>query len=227
MLYKYETHCHSRFCSRCAHSSPQELVYAYHRAGFAGLVLTDHFIHGNTCVPSDLPWDDRIQHYYDAYLAAKEAAEPLDFDVLFGIEHAYGNGLEALCYGIDLPFLLENPDIPSLSIGAFSERVHAYGGLLIQAHPYRYGGWEIQLPMEHLDGIEVCNAGNSPEKNRMAMELAEGTDWIRTAGSDLHHIGEAKLGTTGIALPYRVRTGQELVTALKNKEHTLILPHPH
>ena len=57
MEYIYETHCHSAQCSLCAKSSAQALVYAYHKAGYTGLVLTDHFIYGNTAVPQDLPWE--------------------------------------------------------------------------------------------------------------------------------------------------------------------------
>ena len=40
MLYRYETHCHSNLCSRCAHSSPAELVKAYHRKGYAEYVVS-------------------------------------------------------------------------------------------------------------------------------------------------------------------------------------------
>ena len=104
MLYRYETHCHSAQCSACAHSLSQDLVRAYREAGYAGLVLTDHFIFGNTCVDRTLPWDARMKAYYQAYLDANAAAEELDFDVIFGIEHAYGDGKEVLIYGIDLPF---------------------------------------------------------------------------------------------------------------------------
>jgi predicted metal-dependent phosphoesterase TrpH len=137
MMYKYETHCHSSQCSRCGRSTSQELVKAYYEAGYAGLVLTDHFIFGNTAVPRDLPWETRMQCYYDAYLDACKAAEGLDFDVIFGIEHAYGDGKEVLIYGIDLSFLLSNPDIPELTLDELVDRVHAYGGIVVQAHPYR------------------------------------------------------------------------------------------
>lgn len=224
MMYRYETHCHSSRCSRCAHCTPGELVQAYHKIGFAGLVLTDHFIHGNNCVDASLPWEKRMQCYYDACLEARQAAAGLDFDVLFGIEHAYGGGLEVLCYGIDLPFLLNNPDIPQLNIRKFADRVHEYGGLVIHAHPYRWAGADLQLPLDILDGIEVYNAGNPPDKNEMAQCLADETGLIRTAGSDLHHIAEPKLGTAGIALPYRVSTEADLVAALKRRDHSLILP---
>lgn len=50
MLYRYETHLHCSRCSACATSSSQEMVRAYRKAGYAGFVLTDHFIHGNGVV---------------------------------------------------------------------------------------------------------------------------------------------------------------------------------
>lgn len=224
MKYRYETHCHSSRCSRCAHSTPAELVMAYHAIGFSGLVLTDHFVHGNNCVNSTLPWEDQMRCYYDAYLEAKEAAKDLDFDVLFGIEHAYGGGLEALCYGIDLAFLLNNPDLPRLDIREFGSRVHQYGGIVIHAHPYRWAGPELQLPLDILDGIEVYNAGNPQDKNLLAQQLADSTGLIQTSGSDLHSITEVKLGTAGIALPYRIHNENELVAALKRRDHSLIFP---
>lgn len=224
MKYRYETHCHSSRCSRCAHSTPTELVNAYHAKGYSGLILTDHFIHGNNCVDPSLPWEKQMQCYYGAYLEAKEAAQSLDFDVLFGLEHAYGGGLEVLCYGIDLDFLMSNPDIPELDLEEFAKRVHGYGGILIHAHPYRWAGPELELPLELLDGIEVYNAGNPPEKNTLAKQLAEGTGLIQTSGSDLHHIAEPKLGTAGISLPHRVRTEAQLVGALKRRDHGLIFP---
>lgn len=225
MDYRYETHCHSNRCSRCAHSTPVELVKAYHAKGFAGLVLTDHFVLGNTSVDDSLPWAAQMQCYYDAYLEARETAKNLDFDVIFGIEHAYGGGLDMLCYGIDLDFLLSNPDLPQLDIRQFGHRVHEYGGILIHAHPYRWAGPELQLPLDILDGIEVYNAGNPQDKNDLAQKLADTfCAFIQTSGSDLHRITEAKLGTAGIILPHRVHTGSELVSALKHREHRLIIP---
>ena len=53
-MYLYETHVHSLNGSLCGKCTPQELVKAYKQAGYAGLILTDHFIKGNTSVPRDL-----------------------------------------------------------------------------------------------------------------------------------------------------------------------------
>lgn len=222
-MYRYETHCHANLCSKCAHSSPAEMVRAYKNAGFAGLVLTDHFIHGYTSVDPSLPWQMRMQHYYNAYLAAKAEGDRLDFDVIFGIEHAHGGGQEVLVYGIDLDFLLGHPEIETAALEEFSALVHAAGGILIQAHPYRYGGWEVPVRLELVDGIEVFNAGNEALKNRMALQKAADTSCILTAGADSHAAWEERVGTAGIALPYRISDGQGLVEALKRGEHQLVI----
>lgn len=225
-MYRYETHCHANFCSKCAHSTPAEMVRAYQNAGFAGLVLTDHFIHGYTCVDQSLPWQARMERYYDAYLQAKAEGDKLDFDVIFGIEHAYGGGQEVLVYGIGLDFLLDHPEIETASLEEFAALVHQAGGILIQAHPYRYGGWEVPLRPDLIDGVEVYNAGNDSLKNRMALQKALEFGCIITAGADSHAAWEERVGDAGIMLPYRICDGQALVRALKNSDHLPVI-HGH
>lgn len=226
MEYRYETHCHGSQCSACSHSTTQELVEAYHQAGFAGMVLTDHFIYGNTAVDRKLPWAERMRCYYKAYTDAREYGEKLDFDVIFGVEHAYGDGKEVLLYGIDLDFLLDNPDIPDLSLDEMVKRVHAYGGLAVQAHPYR-SRWYINMDVEPradlVDGIEVYNIGNQRHEDQQALELSRTGDFILTSGGDIHKADDLKLGMAGIALPYRVRNGKEFVAALKRRDHRCII----
>jgi predicted metal-dependent phosphoesterase TrpH len=220
MDYRYETHCHSNWCSRCAHSSPEELVRAYHQKGFAGLVLTDHFIHGNTSVDPDLPWEIRMRRYYDAFLEAKALGDSLDFDVIFGLEHAYGGGLEALCYGIDLDFLLSNPDIPTLSIQAFAHRVHQWGGMVVQAHPYR----SYCKPMDAalLDGVEVFNMHpNHNSRVALAAQQYGGKGLSLLMGTDYHHPGHHDLCATHMqTLP---EDSFALAAALKGGDYILQL----
>lgn len=226
MLYRYETHCHCSQCSACSVSSSGELVRAYKNAGYAGLILTDHFIYGNTAVDQSLPWRSRMRCYYEAYLQARIAAEGLDFDVIFGIEHAYGHGKEVLIYGIDLHFLLENEDIPELSLDELTKRVQEYGGILVQAHPYRnrsYVNMAVGPRADIVDGIEVHNVCNLPGEDRQALELARTGNYILTSGGDIHNAADPRLGTAGIALPYRVRNERELVAALKKGDHRLIV----
>lgn len=227
MLYRYETHLHCVQCSNCARSASTEYIKAYRDAGYAGMVLTDHFVLGSTCVREDegITWEARMHCYYDAYLAAKAVGDTMDFDVIFGIEHECGNKEEALCYGIDLDFLLANPDIPELSWQEFSDRVHAYGGILIQAHPFRkYPDDPTRvLPESVVDGLELYNAGNKPIENERVIEVARKRGGILTAGSDTHRVISNNIAKAGITLPYRIKNEKELVAALKRGDHGLYI----
>ena len=222
MLYRYETHLHCVQCSNCARSASTEYVYAYHKAGYAGMILTDHFVLGSTCVreEEDITWEAKMHCYYAAYLAAKAVGDTLDFDVIFGIEHAIGR-TEVLCYGIDLDFLLQNPDLAELSWEDFAKRVHAYGGILVQAHPYRgnMDNPDAVLPENVIDGIEVYNAANQPIQNQLAWEAAQKRNGIICAGGDVHRLTASNFSKAGITLPYRIRTGNELVDALRRGDH--------
>jgi len=226
MLYRYETHVHCSQCSACAVSDSVELVQAYHRAGYAGLVLTDHFVYGNTAVERSQPWEMQMKCYYQAYLDAKEEGEKLDFDVLFGIEHAYGSGKEVLIYGIDLDFLLANPDIPLITLDELVKRVHAYGGVVIQAHPYRdrsYIDMSVEPRTDIVDGIEVYNAGNLVEENLRALALAQTFDCIVTSGGDVHGEDSFALGLAGVALPCRVSDSKAFAEVLRRRSHQFIV----
>ena len=228
-MYLYETHCHCSQCSACAHSSSAEMVRGYKAAGYAGLVLTDHFIRGNTCVDRSLPWEQRMRAYHDAYLEAKEEGDKLDFDVIFGIEHAYGSGKEVLIYGIDLDFLLKNDDIRHISLGELADRVRAYGGLVIMAHPYRdrpYVDMSVGPQEKVLDGIELYNACDAPGEDLQALALAERNPrYILTSGGDIHHCADPRIGAAGLWFHRRIRDGKELVEALKAGDYLFQVDH--
>ena len=226
MEYRYETHCHCAQCSMCAQSSAQMMVRAYKAAGYAGLVLTDHFIFGYTAVPASLPWPERMRRYYQAYLDAKAVGDQLDFDVIFGIEHAYGDGKEVLIYGVELDFLLANPDIPHISLDELVSRVHEAGGIVIQAHPYRnrwYVNMDVQPRADIVDGIEVFNAGNAPGEDPQALELANSKDFIMTCGGDIHSAEDGRIGCAGVVLPYRVKNSKAFADALKRRDHQFLV----
>ena len=223
--YLYETHCHTAWCSACAHSTPQEMAEAYRAHGYAGMVFTDHFLLGNTAVPRSLPWAQRMGRYYEAYLAAKDWARDKDFDVLFGIEHAYGDGKEVLTYGIDLDFLTAHPDLHRLPLSEYAALVRQAGGFLSMAHPYRdrpYINMAVGPQPEYLDAVEAFNFYNHPEENAQALDLARRTGLPCTSGGDEHICTGAAIGHAGIAFPHRVHTGPELVAALRSRDYRIL-----
>jgi len=226
MWYRYETHMHSMQGSGCAYSHSADMVRAYHAAGYAGAVLTDHFIYGNTAVPTDLPWEERMDRYYQAYLDAKPTADELGFDLLFGMEHFYRDFKEVLVYGMDLAFWKKNSDIPSLSLSEFADRVHEAGGFLSHAHPFRFKSYMthyVEPEPDKCDAIEVYNSSDNEETNAKAEILAKEGGFLRTSGGDSHRDTYEGIGKAGMAFPYRIRTSKELVKALRSGDGRLII----
>lgn len=224
--FRYETHCHTCWCSGCGRNSPQELAQAYYSAGYAGIVITDHFLRGNSCVDRTLPWEQQMECYWNAAQAAMDWAKGKDFDVIFGIEHAYGNGKEVLTYGIDLDFLASHPGIHMLPLSEYAALVHQAGGFLSMAHPYRdrpYINMAVGPQPEYLDAVEVFNFHNHPEENDLALELARANGLPATSGGDEHQAGGAATGNAGIALRERVRDGRELVAQLRSRDYRIIV----
>ena len=61
MGYRYETHLHTCEGSACASASGAEMARAHKEMGYTGIFVTDHFFNGNTAVPRDLPWRERVE----------------------------------------------------------------------------------------------------------------------------------------------------------------------
>ena len=229
MMYVYDMHVHSCRGSLCGRSSVEDMVKAFCQAGYSGFVLTEHFIHGNTAIPRDLPWEERMKRYYAIYEDAVRAAAPLDFDVLFGLEHAYAPGREVLTYGIDLAFLLSHPELEKADVYQYTQLVREAGGLCIHAHPYRFSPWmkkETGPKLDAVDGMEGYNACNQKEDNDRAQKVcAEHAGFLMTSGSDAHGVTD-KIGYSGLAFSRRMRTGQDLVSAMKAGEAAVIIDEP-
>jgi predicted metal-dependent phosphoesterase TrpH len=226
MLYKYETHMHTSRGSACGRSAPADMVRAYRAAGYAGAVMTDHFVVGNTAVPRDLPWRERMELYYAAYLEAKPVADALDFDLHFGIEQGYGNAKEVLIYGVTPEFLIENSDIPNISIHEFAGRIHAAGGFITHAHPFRARSYcppNIEPTVDFCDAIEVYNYSDPPDINAKADALARALGMTISSGADAHWADFSGVGQAGLAFSHKVRTSEELVAALRGGEGRLII----
>lgn len=220
--YLYETHCHTSWCSACGVSTPQEMAQAYYSHGYAGMIITDHFLLGNSAVDKNLPWREKMQAYHDAYLAAKNWAIDKDFDVLFGIEHHYGNGKEVLTYGVGLDFLAATPDIHLLPLSQYAALVHEAGGFISMAHPFRDRGYinmEVGPQPEYLDGVEVYNFHNYPQENQKAWDLAREHGLPGTSGGDVHICTDAGIGSAGVAFRRRVHTSEELVAELRGGDY--------
>ena len=226
-MYKYETHLHTKNASACARRTPAELIQAFKKVGYAGFIITDHFIKGNTCVPKNLDWETRMRMYWDVYLEAKEEGKKVDFDVFFGIEHLYEKGKEVLIYGIDLDFLLAHPELNDAPIDVYANLVHEAGGILIHAHPHRvrpYIDPDFEPRYDLCDGIEVYNTGDSDKRNNEAYEDAIAHNKLLFSGGDIHELdSDERISQAGFAFERRLTDIHDFVNAVKNREGYVLI----
>lgn len=218
-MYKYDTHVHTYECSLCAVTEAREMVRRYADAGYSGFVITNHFYGGNTRIDRSLSWGDFVRPYWDCYLEAKDEGEKLGFDVIFGIEEGVGNWKEWLIYNIDIDVLNEMPDFKRMSNEERSKLIHDAGGFISHAHPYRFRQYMKicdEPDFSYVDAVEVYNAHNAGDENERAFKAAQSNGLFMTVGSDNHSANSLASPHTAMLFENRVRTGAELVEAIKS-----------
>jgi hypothetical protein len=201
----------------CSIVEPEDFVGFYLDKGFSGMVITDHFYHGNTAVDRRLPWDMFIDEFCQGYLRAKAEGDKHDFKVFFGFEQKFCDGNdEYIVLGITPDWLKAHPEIRDMERAPFFKKIREAGGYTIQAHPFRerYYISDIRLSLDYVDAIEVLNIGDEKKHSRRAYEYAKNVGIPMTAGSDIHSIENFPV-VAGVALEQEVNTIEELIDAIK------------
>lgn len=227
--YLYETHMHTSEASACASNTGAEMARAYAEAGYTGIIITDHFVYGNTAVDRNLPWQEWVEKFCLGYEHAKAEGEKHGLQVFFGWEAGYG-GPEFLVYGLDKEWLLTHPEIKDATVEEQLALVHAGGGMISQAHPYREAWYikEICTYPELVDAAEGVNASHSslqkeerhPEFNERALSYAKTHNLPVTAGSDQH--STLMLGG-GMVFPRKLADIHDFNRAVLNREAIRLL----
>ena len=217
-MYYYELHMHISDTSRCGRSPAADMVAAYKQKGFAGVVVTDHLMNVQSHAEPETDWNRRVEKQLAGYYAALEAGEKLGLTVYCGWELTYqDNAEDYLTLGLSPQFLYDHPWLERYDIEKYRDAVHAAGGILVRAHPYRRA-WYIKKPYVEREGIadaiEVFNGGNSSqEENDMALAYAQKHNMPMTGGSDAHHVDETARGY--IALEKKAESYAELCEAIR------------
>lgn len=222
MLYYYDTHVHTSQASRCGRSTGAEMAAAYAAAGYAGIIITDHFLNGWTSIPKDLSWEERILRFYSGYQDAQQAGSQLGLEVFFGWEYC-DNGMELLTYGLDIQWLLCHPDLLDWPTEYYIRAVKESGGFISHAHPFRR---RDDTPPTYLypgleDAVEVYNGGNrTPSENAEAAWYAKRFQLLRTAGSDTHWAEKINVGA--MAFPQKLGSIQAFIQAVKSGKGEIV-----
>lgn len=224
MGFRYDTHLHTSQASACAFSTGAEMARAYAAAGYTGIFITDHFFNGNSCVPRDLPWAQRVERFCAGYEDARAEGEKLGLQVFFGFEFN-DSGAEFLIYNLDKQWLLEHENIDRMPTRKALSLMRQEGGFVVQAHPFRERGYldHIQLYPRDVDAVEAVNSSHLGEEGRKMNEraflYAKMFDLPVTAGSDSHR--EAFL-PGGVEVAERFEASRDYQNAVLTGKLTLL-----
>lgn len=226
-MYKFETHLHTVRCSACAGSTHEEVINAAVNNGYAGLVVTNHFYHGNTAIDRDLPWEEFVNAYRDDYIELKELGAKSGIQVFFGLEEVFAPGREMLIYGIEPEIFIAHPEFNKMDVKSKVDFIHKNGGLCVCAHPFRNRSYipfpDSALYLDLFDGIEGYNKCNNPEDNVQALLYALNNGKFITSGGDCHHA--KNFGGAGISFDKKIKNYSDFIKQLKKGNFTLINPY--
>ena len=216
MPFLYETHMHTCQGSACGRATGREQAKVYRDAGYTGIIITDHFFGGNTAVDRRLPWEQRIDLFWQGYEEAKEEGDRIGLDVFFGLEQNHA-GDEYLIYGLTKEYMKAHPEMEHWNRRQQLEEVHRAGGCVIQAHPFRMRFYmdRIRLGLRFCDGIEAANAGNDQLDDARALLYGREYGLVMTAGSD-NHCGTG-WPMYGVKLEKRLTSITDYVKMIMNK----------
>ncbi len=219
--FLYETHAHTEEASKCSSISARKLVGFYRDRGVKGICITDHFFNGNSAVPTNLSWAQRVDWLCMGYEHAAEEGARIGVDVFFGWEYSLF-GTDFLTYGLDKAWLLRHPEVMELSVNDYCALVRSEGGFIIHAHPYREAWYidMIRLLPRSVDGVEVVNASRTDFENARAEEYAANYGLLRIGGSD-NHIG-AQPHLAGIGLDRPLADIQDMIAAIRSGEAKVV-----
>lgn len=205
MGYRYETHLHTCEGSACASASGAEMARVHKELGYTGIFVTDHFFNGNTVVPRELPWRERVRLFCLGYERARDEGEKIGLDVFFGFEFGV-HAADFLVYNLDQEWLEQHEDIDRMDARKAFLLMRQSGGFIIHAHPFRERDYidHIELFPRDVDGVEIVNGAHlkQPEMNDRARIYAMMYGLPGTAGSDSHHL--RALPQSGVELPRKV-----------------------
>ena len=220
-MYLFDAHVHTAESSRCGKWTGAEAAEAYKQKGYSGIIITDHYINGNTRADRTAPWEEQVAVAVAGYKAAKARGDEIGLKVFFGFEAAT-DGAEFLTYGLDEDWLLKHPESAQLPMKEYLALVRSEGAFVVHAHPFRRSR---HLKCMHLipggvDAVEVVNFGNLDVDNNLAKVYAEAYGLPMTAGSDAHNFGDIRDFVVGTDTP--IESVEDYVEQIRQKR--LIIP---
>ena len=240
-MYKVDLHTHCSENSKCAPHDGKTIAEAYKNAGFDGLVITNHFLGGMYTDLAKIDWQREVDFFFTGYEHAKEYGDAHGLDVFFGWEYRFFES-DILTYGLGRDWLLAHPDMCTWTPDRYFDEVHAAGGFVTHAHPFREvpGAKDctVRLFGKKVDAVEIYNGSHEAscfgddrlKFNERAEWYAKAYKRIELAGSDTHGVYK---NAEGKIMPFRYgavifnerfENEKEMIAAIRNGEYSLDCP---
>lgn len=218
-----DMHTHSSGISECCQLDIYGIVDAAKTVGLDGIILTNHYhSEGHLDYASEA---DYVENYIKEYDEARAYGENVGLKVFFGIEVTaeFMERIHLLVYGVTEDFLRENPEVYNLSQKEIYEKVHQYGGILVEAHPFRHNC--PILDTKYLDALEInCHPLYKTTHYEDVKEGALKGGVKLTCGSDYH--GDTSYRPfCGVEFPDNIRTIDDITQYIKNSSQIDLIVH--
>lgn len=125
---------------------------------------------------------------------------------------------------------MSHPELHDANVQEQYLLIHAAGGMVIQAHPYREAHYipTVEVFPHDVDGVEIINASHSNHRfagtgkevfDQKAIAYAAQYHLPTTAGSDIH---STELFGGGMAFTHRLKSVQDYIRAVLGGEEYLL-----
>ena len=192
---KFDLHMHTTRHSPDSVMDPFVMCRRARVLGLDGVVITEH----------DWLWTE-------SELDVLRAMHP-GLVVLAGVEVSAYEG-HFLVYGVTNPFAAPR----GIRVAALCREVHAQGGAVVAAHPFRWGQpFEEILEREKpdLDGLELMTSNMDADCRGRAAAVQARRGLAGLGSSDAHH--EDTLGVCYTEFPDGIRSMTELAAAIRGR----------
>ena len=211
-MMKIEMHCHTDG-SHCADYNIQGIVADYKKAGYGGIVVTNHYAYKEYVRQGF----SSVKEYAKAFLTWVDDAEKVgkeqNVKIFFGMEvRLTYNNTEFMLYGFTKDFVLNNPEIYSLTQEQLFDLANRHNIFMYQTHPFR-DGVKVGDP-RFMHGAECFNGHyHHNNNNALAEQFCKENNLIKVVGTDFHHDDQPI--TTAILVPEEIKDSIELTKYIR------------
>ena len=226
MKYKYETHLHSSPVSKCAKAGIEESLKYYKSLGYDGVFLTNHFIGGNFRDEGLTTDAEKVDFYVSDYFEGLKIAKEIGIKLFFAVEMSYKHHTDFLIYGLSPEWYQEHLEVLNMPFPERLDYLKMHGAFIVHAHPFRnsFNFNSLPLPISlfphHVDAVEVKNAANSKELDKIGLYYAKHYKLPFFAGSD-NHRGQNQKKLCGVITRRPINDVEDFVKILKEKKYKI------